>query len=73
MDYRAPLSMGFPWQEYWKGLPFASPGDIPNPGIKLASLASPVLAGGFFTEPQGKPLLFLSFKIKLPMTIINHY
>ena len=38
--------MGFPWQEYWSELPFLPPGDLPNPGIKLAS---PALAGGFFT------------------------
>jgi len=38
--------MGFPRQEYWSGLPFPPPGDLPNPGIKPASLA---LAGGFFT------------------------
>ena len=49
---QAPLSMGFFWQEYWNGLPFPSPGHLPDPGIKPASLA---LAGGFFTtEPSGK-------------------
>jgi len=48
----APLSMGFPRQEYWSGLPFPSPGDLPEPGIEAVSLA---LAGGFFTtEPPGK-------------------
>ena len=48
-----PLSMGFPRQEYWSGLPFPSPGDLPDPGIKHAF---PTLAGGFFTtEPPGKP------------------
>ena len=36
---QAPLSMGFSRQEYWSGLPFPSPGDLPNPGIKLRSLA----------------------------------
>ena len=41
-----PLSMGFPMQEYWSGLPFPSPEDLPDPGIKPAS---PTLAGGFFT------------------------
>jgi len=35
---QAPLSMGFSWQEYWSGLPFPSPGDLPNPGIKPTSL-----------------------------------
>ena len=47
--YQVPLSVGFPRQEYWSGLPFPSPGDLPNPGIKPSSLA---LAGRFFTtEP----------------------
>ena len=52
---QAPLSMEFPRQEYWSGLPFPSPGDLPDPGIEPASLASLALAGGFFaTEPPGK-------------------
>ena len=38
-DYQAPLSMGFPRQEYQSGLPFPSPGDLPNPGIKPRSPA----------------------------------
>ena len=51
--HQAPLSMGFARQEYWSGLPFPSPGDLPNPGIKPMS---PALAGGFFTtEPTEKP------------------
>ena len=50
---RAPLSMGFTWQEYWRGLPFPPPGDPPNPGIEPTS---PVQAGRVFTaEPQGSP------------------
>ena len=49
---QAPLSMGFPRQKYWSGLPFSSPGDLPIPGIESAS---PALAGRFFTaEPPGK-------------------
>ena len=36
---QAPLSMGFPRQEYWRGLPFPSPGDLPDQGIELASPA----------------------------------
>ena len=36
---QAPLSMGFSRQEYWSGLPFLSPGELPNPGIKPRSLA----------------------------------
>ena len=35
--YQAPLSMGFSRQEYWNGLPFPSPGDLPNPGIDPGS------------------------------------
>jgi len=54
--HQAPLSMEFPRQEYWSGLPFLSPGDLPNPGIELASLVSPALASAFLTtEPPGKP------------------
>jgi len=54
--HQASPSMEFPRQEYWSGLPFLSPGDLPNPGIELASLVSPALASAFFTtEPPGKP------------------
>ena len=54
---QAPLSMGFPRQEYWSGLPFPSPGDLPNPGTEPVS---PALAGRFFTiEPEGKSFLTL--------------
>jgi len=49
------MSMGFPRQEYWSGLPFPSPGDLPDPGIKPASPVIPALAGVFFTTaPPGK-------------------
>ena len=48
--------MGFPGQEYWSVLPFHFPGDLSDPGSKLTSLASPALAGGFFTmAPAEKP------------------
>ena len=45
---QSPLSMEFPRQEYWSGLPFPSPGDLPNPGMELESLASPALTGRIF-------------------------
>ena len=45
--YQASPSMGFSRQEYWSGLPFPSPGDIPDPGIESMS---PALASGFFTH-----------------------
>ena len=53
--------MGFPRQGYWSGLPFPSPGDLPDPGIEFMS---PALAGGFFTtklprKPLTEPLLLL--------------
>ena len=46
---QAPLSMGFFRQEYWSGLPFPTPGALPDLGIEPASLASSALAGRFFT------------------------
>ena len=46
--HQAPLCVGFSRQEYWSGLPFPPPGDLPDLGIKPASLMSPALAGGFF-------------------------
>ena len=52
---QAPLSMGLSQQEYWSGLPFPSPRDLPNPGIEPVSPEAPTLAGGFFTtEPPGE-------------------
>ena len=52
--HQASPSMGFSRQEYWNRLQFPSPGDLPDPGTELAS---PALAGRFFTnEPPGKPL-----------------
>ena len=55
---QAPLFMGFYRQEYWSGLPFPTPGDLPDPGIEPTSPVSPALVVGFFTtEPPGKPHL----------------
>ena len=51
---QTPLSVEFSRQEYWSGLPFPTPGDLPNPGIEPTS---PALAGSFFsTELHGKLL-----------------
>ena len=51
MDCSLPGSSahGILQKEYWSGLPFPLPGDLPDPGIEPESLASPALAGGFFT------------------------
>ena len=46
--HQASLSMGFPRQEYWSGLPFPSPGDFLNQAIEPTSLMSPALAGRYF-------------------------
>ena len=54
VTHQDPLSMSFPRQEYWSGLPFPSPNDLSNPGIKPVSAT---LGHRFFiTEPQGKPI-----------------
>ena len=49
---QAPLSMGFSRQEYWNGLPFPSPGDLPDPGIEPRSTA--LQADALPSEPPGK-------------------
>ena len=51
--YQAPPSMGFSRQECWSGLPFPSPGDLPDPGIEPGSLA--LQADALPSEPPGKP------------------
>ena len=50
--------MGFPKQEYWSGLPFLPPANLPDPGIDPTSLGSPALAGGFFTTVPQAELYF---------------
>ena len=50
---KAPLSVGFPRQEYWSGLPFPSPRDVPDPGIELGSPA--LQADSLPSEPPEKP------------------
>ena len=70
--HHAPLSMGFPRQEYWSGLPtfFPSPGDLPDPGIKLASS---VFSGKLFTiETLGKPKVLITCYIKAIPTLEIH-
>ena len=52
LAYQTSLSMGFSRQEYWSGLPFPSPGDLPNPGIKPGSPA--LQADTLPSEPPGK-------------------
>ena len=67
---QAPLSMGFPKQEYWSGLSFLSPGDLPNPGIEPVS---PALAGRLFTsEPPGKPLKIIIIILFIISFVLNN-
>ena len=56
IGHQAPLSMGFPRQEYGNGLPFLSPGDLPNPGIEPRSPA--LLGDSLLTEPPGKSFIY---------------
>ena len=67
---QAPLSMGIPRQEHWRGLPLPFPGDLPDPRIEPAAVAFPVLTVGFFTTaPPGKPQL----SRRVPASVIlNH-
>ena len=65
--YQAPPSMGFSRQEDWNGLPFPSPGDLPDPGIKPGSPT--FQADALTSEPPGKPIInFLSLYIYLLQT-----
>ena len=65
--HQASLSVGFPRQEYWSGLPFSSPGALPDPGMEPTSLGSLALAGGFFTAaPQSCGVkIFRRFSVSL--------
>ena len=58
---QAPLSMGFSRQEYWSGLPFPPPGDLPGPGIKHVKfpLSPHWQANSLPLNPQGSPLIYL--------------
>ena len=72
--HQAPLSIGFSRQEYWSGLPFPSPGDLPSAGIEAKSLVSPALAGGFFTNtPPRKPTpVFLPGKFHGQRSLVGY-
>ena len=64
--HQAPLFMEFSRQDYWSGLPFPSPGDLPNSGIELGSPA--LQADSLPTKPPGKPLEGVIFN---PKTIFS--
>ena len=58
--HQPPLSMEFSRQKYWGGLPFSSPGELPNPGIKYSSLVFPALTGRLFYHWHSCQQLILS-------------
>ena len=75
---QAPLSTEFSRQEYWSGLPFPPPGDLPDPGIKSTSLVSPALAGGFFTtstigEASPIGIDYFTYKVEIATQIQRRY
>ena len=64
---QAPLSMRFPRQEYWTGLPFPPLGDLPDQGMEPVSLVSSAWTGGFFTTaPPGKHIGMRISKPRFP-------
>ena len=69
--HQAPLSMGFSRQEYWSGLPFPPPEDLPHPGIELVSLTSPALAARFFSAGATweTPGTWTCFSALLPLAV----
>ena len=70
IDFQAHLSMGFSRQEYWSGLPFPSPGDLPDSRIKLASPALQVDSSPL--SHQGSPLLYILIHKRKIETIYFH-
>ena len=64
--YQAPLSMEFSRQEFWSGLPFPSPGDLPNPGIEPGSPA--LKADALPSEPPGKPQTAIVLNVSMAAT-----
>ena len=67
--YQAPLSMGFPRQGYWSGLPFPFPGNLLDPGMESRSPA--LQADSLPSEPPGKPFfLICKMEVKILTTIV---
>ena len=64
--HQASLSMGFPRQEYWSGLPFSSPGDLPDPGIKFWVSCVALQVNSVLTEPPG---MFLIVRLFASLTL----
>ena len=70
---QAPLNMEFSMKECWSGLPFPIPRDLPNPGIKPMSLASPTLPSRLFsTAPSGKTIWHYNIYLFIPFLCFSH-
>ena len=67
--HQAPPSMGFSRQEYWSGLPFPSPGDLPDPGMEPRSPA--LQADALTYEPAGKLSMYISKNYSVFKNIMN--
>ena len=72
VPHQSPLFMEISRQEYWSGLPWPPPGDLPHLGIELTSLRSPALTGGFFTtEPPGKPNIYQFSSVQFSCSVMS--
>ena len=71
VTHQAPLSMEFSRQEYWSGLPFPSPVDLPHPGIERRSPA--FQADSLLSEPLGKPIVHGLFQVYMEVSLGSIY
>ena len=74
MASQAPLSLEFSKQDFWNGVPFSPPGNLPYPGVKPASLASPSLTGRFFTASttwEALSIVPLHLKLALGLLVLE--
>ena len=69
--YQAPLSVGFSKQEYWSGLPFPSPGDLPDPGIKPGSPA--LQADALPSKPPGNVPVYILLYFKHRSRMVRNF
>ena len=68
VTHQTPLSLGFPWQEYWSRLLCSPPGDLPDLRIELVSLIfMPWQAGSLPLVPPGKPILYICEYVNIPL------